>query len=61
MILYPIVSSICMVTLLNFPMVVWVSTLPTILTPMAYLSIYKQYQRDSIVEPSVYIMKYLLR
>jgi fructose-specific phosphotransferase system IIC component len=40
MILYPIVSSILLVTLLNFPMVVWVSTLPTILPQwLTFLSI----------------------
>lgn len=58
MILYPILASVLIVTVLNFPITNWVSALPTVFTPLAYISIYKQYQRNSIiVEPKIYIHK----
>jgi hypothetical protein len=41
--LYPILSSIIIITLLSFPIVTWVSLLPTIFMPMTYFSTMGRY------------------
>ena len=43
--LYPIFSVIVLLTLLSFPIVTWVSLLPTIFLPMTYFSTWGAYRR----------------
>lgn len=42
--LYPIISSIVLVSLLSLPVTTWVSLLPTIFIPMAYFSVMGSYK-----------------
>ena len=42
---YPILSSIVLITILNLPVVHWVSLLPTIFLPMAYFNPWRRYRK----------------
>ena len=43
--LYPICSSIILITILNLPVISWVSLLPTVFMPMTYFSTMKRYKK----------------
>lgn len=55
--IYPIFGAIIIGTLLNLPVVTWVSLLPTIFMPMAYFSIMGAYYRLKIVDAPVLLDK----
>lgn len=55
--IYPIFGSIIIGTLLNLPVVIWVSLLPTIFMPMAYFSIMGGYYKLKITDAPVQVDK----
>ena len=55
--IYPIVFLIIGVTLLNLPIVVWYSILPTIFVPMTYKSTLSTYKKLEIIDAEVTINK----
>lgn len=50
----PIIGSIIFVTLLSLPIPIWISLLPTVFMPMAYISTLKSYQKLNIKSPQYY-------
>ncbi|MBE9463942.1 hypothetical protein ACFP1I_07895 [Dyadobacter subterraneus] len=54
---YPIFASIILVTLLNLPVIIWVSLLPTIFMPMTYFATMGAYKRLKITGNQVVIDK----
>ena len=52
---YPIYGSIILMTLLNLPIVTWVSLLPTIFMPMTYFGTMGKYRRLTITDAPVLI------
>jgi len=55
LLIYPIFCSIIFVTLLNLPVVIWVSLLPTIFMPMTYFAAMGAYKGLKITYPQVII------
>ena len=53
--IYPIFASIIIMTLLSFPIVTWVSLLPTIFMPMSYFSTYGKYKGMNNIKPDLII------
>ena len=51
----PLIVSTTITTILNFPVITWLSLLPTIFMPMTYISTLKQYQKLKL-----YNAKYLI-
>lgn len=54
---YPIFGSIIFVTLLNLPVVVWVSLLPTVFMPMTFFATMGAYKGLKIANPQVIVDK----
>jgi hypothetical protein len=55
--IYPIYASIVIMTLLNLPIVTWVSLMPTIFMPMTYFSTDGTYQKMQIADAEVVVNK----
>ena len=55
--IYPIFASIIIMTLLSFPVNIWVSLLPTIFMPMGYYSTYRKYKKTNNINPNLKINK----
>lgn len=53
----PIISSTLIITLLNFPIISWVSLLPTIFMPMTFISTYKSYKKLKIENVEFWVNK----
>jgi len=53
--LYPILGSIVIVTLLNLPIVTWISLLPTVFMPMAYFATMGRYRKIGISDAPLII------
>ena len=57
LLIFPIIYLIFVVTLLNLPIAVWISLLPTIFVPMSYLSTLRTYKKTEIIDAEVTINK----
>jgi hypothetical protein len=55
--LYPILSSIIIMTLLNLPIITWISLLPTIFMPMTYLRTRGEYKKLKLTDADLTIDK----
>lgn len=55
--IYPIFASIVIMSLLSFPIITWISLLPTIFMPMSYFSTYGKYRRMENIKPSLILNK----
>ncbi len=53
--LWPILSSIVIMTLLNFPIYSWVSLLPTVFMPMTYISTMEKYKKLKFINDQVIV------
>lgn len=50
----PIVGSITFVTVISFPIPIWISLLPTVFMPLTYISTLKRYEKLNIENPQYY-------
>lgn len=57
LLIYPIIGSIILGTLLNLPVVIWVSLLPTVFMPMTYFATMGSYKRLQISTDQLIIDK----
>lgn len=57
LLIYPIIFLIIGVSLLNLPIIVWFSLLPTVFVPMTYLSTLRAYKKLEIIDAEVTINK----
>jgi len=57
LLIFPIIFLIIGVSLLNFPIAVWFSLLPTVFVPMTYLSTIRTYKKIQIIDAEVTINK----
>ena len=55
--IFPIIFLIVCVSLLNLPIVVWYSLLPTLFIPLTYLSTFKAYRKMEILDAEITINK----
>jgi hypothetical protein len=54
---YPIFASIIIMTLLSFPVITWISLLPTIFMPMTYFRTLGEYKKLNNLDPTLTINK----
>jgi hypothetical protein len=57
LLIFPIIFLIIGVSLLNFPIAVWFSLLPTVFVPMTYLSTIRTYKKIQIIDAEFTINK----
>jgi hypothetical protein len=55
--IYPIYGSIIIMTLLNLPIITWISLLPTIFMPMTYFATMGEYKKLNVTDANVTVDK----